>query len=60
MKNLFYTLLATALFTTSALAAGVDHVDTNGAICGDRSAGKAVATGEVEEVISEGASATGN
>ncbi|MCO4755709.1 MAG: hypothetical protein KC478_14610 [Bacteriovoracaceae bacterium] len=59
MKNLFYTLIATTLLSTSAFAAGVDHVSTDGAICADRSSGKAITT-ETQEISVDGTSVIGN
>lgn len=43
MKKLINAFIATALlsaFSFPAFAEGVDHVSTDGAICGERSAGK--------------------
>ena len=59
MKKLIYTLIATTLLSTSVFAAGVDHVSTEGAICSDRSSGKAITT-ESEEISADGTSAIRN
>lgn len=43
MKKLINAFIATALmsaFSFPAFAEGVDHVSTDGAICGERAAGK--------------------
>lgn len=62
MKNLFTTFITAAflsMFSVSAFAEGVDLVSTEGAICSEREAGKAIKTKSIQSE-SEGTKAASN